>query len=122
MEFEMQELSTSSGSEIDASDLEVADSEIVRALHTPDPQTRPVSSHSRVHTAVRAVGMLFLVVAVIGALGFIFYSQREQELEQRELFDELKMVESFVQYEPEVLPVEGDLDAIALKTTDPPPM
>lgn len=125
MALEMQDLSSSSSSDIDRldqSDFEVGDTEIARALGQEVEHVR-APGRSRVHTAFRALGVLMLVVGVIAALGFIFLGERERDIEQKELYDELKQVEIFVQYMPEeeLLPFE-EVDGATLKTTDPPPM
>ena len=125
MAFEMQELSSSSSSDIDRldqSDFEVGDSEIVRALSQPQLENLPrAAGRSRFHTAFRAFGVLLLVVGVVAALGFIFYGERERVVEQQQqLYDELKQVEIFVQYIPEA--EFEELDGDALKMTDPPPI
>ena len=98
------------------------DTEIARALGLPvDEAPAPRSSSSRLRFVVKAAGTLFFFVAVVAALGFIFYGERERDIEQEHLVQELHMVESFVQYMPEELPAEELLDD-TLKTTDPPPM
>lgn len=125
MALEMQELSGSSDGE--QLDLEVPDSEIARALNQPnnvdDNEAGPRTPNrpSRARSALRTFGLMFAIVGVIAALGFIFYGQRERDIEQAHLVEELKQVETFVQYLPDEEPLD-ELAAATLKITDPPPM
>ncbi len=123
MALELQDLSGSSSSDGEQLDFEIPDTEIARALGMPvDEEAAPArQGPSRVRFALKTAGALFFFVAVVAAMGFIFYGEREREIEQDHLAEELRMVETFVQYMPEEeAPVE--LVAATLKTTDPPPM
>lgn len=118
--FEMQELSTSSSSDgepLEQSEFEVPDTEIARALsqEIPIPTKQP-----RCRVAVRIFGTSMLVVAIIAALGLIFFGERTLYVEEKALQTELQHVEAFVQYEPEVELATESGDA-TLKMTDPPP-
>lgn len=129
MVLDMQELSSNSSSDgefIDRTDFELPDTEIARALGQPtyeEMQRVVPASPSRWRRALTVAGTMFLVVGVLAAMGFIFYGEREISDEQQQLRDELFQVESFVQYEPELLVLpEEELADVTLKTTDPPPM
>lgn len=121
MAFELQDLSTSSGSDGDV-DFDVPDTEIARALNQPEEVGDVATERpSRWRFALKTMGIMFAVLGVIAALGFIFNVQHENELDQVQLKEELHQVEVFVQYFPDKEPLD-DLSEETLKTTDPPPM
>lgn len=75
MEFEMQELSTSSSSSSDEqSEYDIRDREIAKSLHIDEESTTPLPPpRSRACTALCGFGLLMMVVGVVAVFGFIFY-------------------------------------------------
>jgi hypothetical protein len=130
MALEMQDLSGSSSdgdsqSEYDitgnASEYSVSDVEIAQALHGNEAAPAKITGPSRLWQAVRFIGIMVAVVGMIAAAGYIFYDGQIQHVEQERLSEELKMVEAFVQYEPETIVYVEELPEGTLKITDPPP-
>ncbi len=125
-DLEMQELSTASSSDGERSEYDIRDKEIVNALRVDEEQQVPLprtTSKSSVHRFARRFGLFLFVVACVAAVGMIFYGGRQEYEARRDLEQELKQVEQFVQYEPkEVVFVEEEFSEATLKMTDPPPM
>lgn len=129
MALEMQDLSGSSSDgerqfeydvTNDTNEYTVSDVEIAQALHGQEV-TSGNPSKSRLRQAVRFIGIMVAVMGMIAAAAFIFYNGQVQHVEQEKLAEELKLVEAFVQYDPETIVYVEELPEGTLNMIDPPP-